>query len=134
MLRLLEDSDPNIRAVAAISLGHTGIQEDFIIDRLIGLLKDSDRIVRQSACLTLGSMKAKKAIPHISNVWYGTFFSFVYLIFSSVVRRNDFISVVRDAARTALEKMEVPEAQEVLKVTRVLEAEIKHLEGKIVQV
>lgn len=49
-------------------------------------------------------------------------------------RRNDFISVVRDAARTALEKMDVPEAQEVLKVTRVLEEEIKHLEGKIVQV
>ena len=49
-------------------------------------------------------------------------------------RRNDFISVVRDAARTALEKMEVPEAQEVLKVTRILEDEIKQLEGKIVQV
>ena len=49
-------------------------------------------------------------------------------------RRNDFISVVRDAARTALEKMDVPEAQEVLKVTRVLEEEIKQLEGKIVSV
>ena len=49
-------------------------------------------------------------------------------------RRNDFISVVRDAARTALERMEVPEAEEVLKVTRVLEDEIKQLQGSIVQV
>lgn len=49
-------------------------------------------------------------------------------------RRNDFISVVRDAARTALERMEVPEAEEVLKVTRVLEEEIKQLQGNIVQV
>ncbi len=46
-------------------------------------------------------------------------------------RRNDFISVVRDAARTALQKMDVPEAEEVLKVTRILEEEIKHLEGNI---
>ena len=41
---------------------------------------------------------------------------------------------MRDAARTALERMEVPEAEEVLKVTRVLEDEIKQLQGSIVQV
>ncbi|XP_003385198.1 PREDICTED: uncharacterized protein LOC100641882 [Amphimedon queenslandica] len=117
LLRLLDDDDPNIRAVAAISLGRTGIQDEMVIDRLIDQLKDGDRIVRQSACLSLGSLKAVKAIPKISDRW-----------------RNDFISVVRDAARTALEKMDVPEAQEVLKVTRVLEEEIKHLEGRIIQV
>lgn len=44
-------------------------------------------------------------------------------------RRNDFISVVRNAARTALEKMDVPEAKEVLRVTKVLEDEIEILEG-----
>ena len=44
-------------------------------------------------------------------------------------RRNDFISVVRNAARTALEKMDVPEAKEVLKVTKILEEEIEKLEG-----
>ena len=44
-------------------------------------------------------------------------------------RRNDFISVVRNAARTALEKMDVPEAKEVLRVTKVLEDEIEALEG-----
>lgn len=56
------------------------------------------------------------------------------LFIFSFFRRNDFISVVRDAARTALERMEVPEAEEVLKVTRVLEDEIKQLQGSIVQV
>ena len=56
------------------------------------------------------------------------------LTYDLCFRRNDFISVVRDAARTALERMEVPEAEEVLKVTRVLEDEIKHLQGSIVQV
>ena len=45
------------------------------------------------------------------------------------LRRNDFISVVRNAARTALEKMDVPEAKEVLRVTKVLEDEIETLEG-----
>ena len=69
LLRLLEDPDPNIRAVAAISLGRTGVQEDNVIESLISLLKDSDRIVRQSACLSLGTLKSTKAIPHISHIW-----------------------------------------------------------------
>ena len=42
--------------------------------------------------------------------------------------------MVRDAARTALERMEIPEAQDVLKVTRVLEDEIKQLQGTFVAV
>ncbi len=44
-------------------------------------------------------------------------------------RRNDFISVVRNAARTALENMNIPEAKEVLQVTKVLEDEIESLAG-----
>ena len=69
LLRLLDDDDPNIRAVAAISLGRTGIQDEMVIDRLIEQLKDGDRIVRQSACLSLGALKAVKAIPKISDRW-----------------------------------------------------------------
>lgn len=69
LLRLLEDDDPNIRAVAAISLGRTKIQDETVIDRLILLLKDNDRIVRQSGCLSLGALKAKKAIPYIGDRW-----------------------------------------------------------------
>lgn len=69
LLKLLEDQDPNVRAVAAICLGRTGTTEERVVDQLINLLKDSDRIVRQSACLSLGAMKAVKAIPHIGNIW-----------------------------------------------------------------
>ena len=69
LLKLMEDVDPNVRAVAAISLGRTGCSEEFVIDHLIALLKDGDRIVRQSACLSLGALKAVKAIPHIGNIW-----------------------------------------------------------------
>jgi len=112
LITLLSDPDPNVRAVAAISLGRTGTKEEYIFDELIKLLEDKDRIVRQSACLSLGHLQSTKAIPHISHIW-----------------RNDFISVVRNAARTALEKMDVPEAKEVLRVTKVLEDEIEILEG-----
>ena len=69
LMQLLEDKDPNVRAVAAICLGRTKCTEEKVIDKLISLLKDGDRIVRQSACLSLGSMKAVKAIPHIGNIW-----------------------------------------------------------------
>lgn len=67
---LLHDGDPNIRAVAAISLGQTGTQESKVIDHLIALLDDKDRICRQSACLSLGHMKAEKAVSKISYLWY----------------------------------------------------------------
>ena len=69
LIDLLEDADPNVRAVAAISLGRTGNNSDFVVDRLIALLKDSDRIVRQGACLSLGHLKADKAVPHIGHIW-----------------------------------------------------------------
>lgn len=45
-------------------------------------------------------------------------------------RRNDFISVVRSAARTALELMGNESAKQVLNVTKILEEEIKDLEGE----
>ena len=69
LLKLLDDPDPNVRAVAAISLGRTGCKDDKVVDELIKLLKDNDRIVRQSACLSLGAMKAAKAAAHIGHIW-----------------------------------------------------------------
>jgi hypothetical protein len=69
LIRLLEDPDPNVRAVAAVSLGRTGNASDDVVDNLINLLKDADRIVRQGACLSLGHLKAEKAIPHIGHIW-----------------------------------------------------------------
>lgn len=143
-MKLLDDQDPNVRAVAAISLGRTGVSDDHVVEKLIAMLKDSDRIVRQSVCLSLGTMKAKAAISHIGNIWCVfvmcdncdeyTAWSWYLYVFSAIHRRNDFISVVRDAARTALERMEIEEAQDVLKVTRVLEEEIKQLQGTFVAV
>ena len=70
LMQLFSDLDPNVRAVAAISLGRTGRSEDYIVDALLKLLDDKDRIVRQSACLSLGTLKAVKAIPAIGNIWY----------------------------------------------------------------
>lgn len=69
LIRLLQDKDPNVRAVAAISLGRTGNSTEKVVDELIALLKDNDRIVRQSACLSLGTLKAVKAIPNIGERW-----------------------------------------------------------------
>ena len=69
LLKLLDDQDPNIRAVAAISLGRTGTKEKVVINRLMVLLDDKDRICRQSACLSLGHIKAEEAVPKISYLW-----------------------------------------------------------------
>jgi len=70
LLKLLDDQDPNIRAVAAISLGRTGAKEKTVIKRLMVLLDDKDRICRQSACLSLGHIKAEEAVDKISYLWY----------------------------------------------------------------
>ena len=69
LIALLHDDDPNIRAVAAISLGQTGTKELHVVDRLLVLLDDKDRVCRQSACLALGRMKAEKAVNKISDIW-----------------------------------------------------------------
>ncbi len=53
----------------------------------------------------------------------------IIMLLFFLCRRNDFISVVRNAARTALENMNIPEAKEVLQVTKVLEDEIESLAG-----
>ena len=69
LLKLLDDPDPNIKAVAAISLGRTGTKEKAVINRLMLLLDDNDRICRQSACLSLGHIQAEEAVSKISNLW-----------------------------------------------------------------
>ena len=136
LIKLLKDDDPNVRAVAAISLGRTGNTSDYVVDHLIGLLEDKDRIVRQGACLSLGHLKAEKAVPHVGHVWlvedatHKQYLSLTNAFSLSLCRRNDFISVVRSAARTALELMGNDSARQVLTVTKILEEEIKALEGE----
>jgi hypothetical protein len=110
LVKLLESDDPNIRAVAAISLGRAEKADEASIDRLLALLEDKDRIVRQSACLSLGRLKVTRAVPKISHIW-----------------RNDFISTVREAAHAALGQIGGPEAEQVLRVTDILQKEIAYL-------
>ena len=66
---LLDDADSNARAVAAISLARTGICNPIIVTRLLRLLTDEDRLVRESACLTLGRLKVEEAVPKLVKIW-----------------------------------------------------------------
>lgn len=59
LLDLLNDPDPNIRAVALVSLARTGHNSDRAIRRICATLEDPDRLVRESACLALGRLKNK---------------------------------------------------------------------------
>ncbi|CAH1801193.1 unnamed protein product [Owenia fusiformis] len=110
LLELLEDADPNIRAVAALGLGKSGRKNRRVIDHMIKLLSDEDRLVRESACLSLGKMKTEKAVPHIIDLW-----------------RNDPIKHVREAAQVALSKVGGGEAAQAIKVTSVLSTEMEAL-------
>ncbi|XP_005103448.1 uncharacterized protein LOC101857264 [Aplysia californica] len=107
---MLKDDDPNIRAVAAIALAHAGKQRPSTVDKLLGLMEDEDRLVRESACLSLGFLRSTKAVPYIVDRW-----------------RNDPISTVREAAELALSKMETSDAKRCMKVTQVLSSEMKAL-------
>ena len=40
------------------------------VPRLVELLEDEDRLVRESACLSLGYLKSSKAVDHIVDRWY----------------------------------------------------------------
>ena len=70
LVKLLHDDDPNIQAIAAISLGRTGTEEPHVIEHLMVLLDDKDCLCRQSACQSLGHIKAKQAVQKLSFVWY----------------------------------------------------------------
>lgn len=66
---LLRNEDSNIRAVAAVSLAKTGNQDKSTINVLLKCLNDKDRLVRESGCLALGHMKAKRAVPKLLHLW-----------------------------------------------------------------
>ena len=66
---LLEDKDNNIKAVAAISLAHTGNSNPAIMARLQKCLDVNDRLVREAGCLALGHLKATSAVPKLIHLW-----------------------------------------------------------------
>ena len=110
LCKLLRDNDPNIRAVACISLSYTGNSNPSTIDKVEKLLKDDDRLVRESACVTLGKFQCAESVPALLNAW-----------------RNDMISDVRAAALRALQIIDTPEAAEGMKVVKTLQEEINKL-------
>ena len=110
LCKLLRDNDPNIRAVACISLSYTGNSNPATIEKVEKLLKDDDRLVRESACVTLGKFKCAGSVPALLNSW-----------------RNDMISDVRAAALKALQIIDTPEAAEGMKVVKTLQEEINKL-------
>ena len=70
LLDLCKDKDPNVRAVAAISLARVGSSGNKrVINSLLKLLRDKDRLVRESGCLCLGYIKAKQAVGTIVHLW-----------------------------------------------------------------
>ncbi|XP_021364728.1 uncharacterized protein LOC110457692 [Mizuhopecten yessoensis] len=107
---LMYNQDPNVRAVASISLAKTGNSEKSTIKRLMKSLNDKDRLVREAGCLALGHIKAKEAVPALLRLW-----------------RNDFISHVREAAQAALELIGGDEVEQAMHITKVLADEIRLL-------
>ncbi|XP_033748376.1 uncharacterized protein LOC117333269 [Pecten maximus] len=107
---LLYSEDPNVRAVASVSLAKTGNSDKSTIKRLMKSLNDKDRLVREAACLALGHIKAKEAVPTLLRIW-----------------RNDFISHVREAAKAALELIGGEEVEQAMHITKVLADEIRLL-------
>lgn len=110
LIDLLTDSDVNIQAVAIISLARTGSNDITTIVNLRKSLKSKDRVVREAACLALGHVKATQAVEALVNLW-----------------RNDIISNVREAALVALKNIGGQKASEAIRVTTVLEKEIRAL-------
>ncbi|XP_033627657.1 protein tirA-like [Asterias rubens] len=114
LLDLCNDPDENVRAVAALSLARVAEPSNkYAIKRMMHLLKDKDRLVREGGCLALGHIKASEAASELVNLW-----------------RNDAISNVREAAQIALEKIGGEEAQKAMHITKVLSEEIKNLAEK----
>ena len=115
----MEDEDPNVRAIAAISFSKCGGgktedgitlfgQVDDILLRL--LLEDRDRLVRESVCIAFGHRQTSKAVPHLVDVW-----------------RNDTISTVRKAAQLALQSIGGEEADKAIQMTNILTGEMHAL-------
>ncbi|XP_071945403.1 uncharacterized protein [Antedon mediterranea] len=110
LTNLLNDNDPNMRAVAAIALGKTGVKNYKVVQSMIRKLSDEDRLVREAACISLGHMRAEVSVRYIVALW-----------------RGDTISHVRQAAEVALGLINSPASQEALRMTRVLSDEMNRL-------
>ncbi|XP_021374753.1 uncharacterized protein LOC110464060 isoform X1 [Mizuhopecten yessoensis] len=115
LTEMLQDEDPNIRAVATIALAKSAKSKKMTVDKIICKLDDDDRLVRESACLALGYLKAGgKSEVAVADRW-----------------RNDPIKSVREAAEIALKRMGGTLANKCMQVTNVISKEmdsLRHME------
>ncbi|XP_033748675.1 uncharacterized protein LOC117333479 isoform X2 [Pecten maximus] len=111
LTEMLHDEDPNIRAVATIALAKSAKSRKMTVDKIISKLDDDDRLVRESACLALGYLKAGgKSESAVADRW-----------------RNDPIKSVREAAEIALKRMGGTLADKCMHVTNVISKEMDSL-------
>ena len=128
LMELLEDQDPNARAIAAISVAKIcgedasasamaasplpgGLSRQEVDEALLNLLlTDQDRLVRESVCIAFAHRKNKRMSSHLVHVW-----------------RNDTISSVREAAQTALFRLGGEDAASTMQMTKILQEEMNFL-------
>ena len=128
LMELLEDADPNARAIAAISVAKicgedapaggltpsplpAGLSREEVDEALLNLLlTDQDRLVRESVCIAFAYRKNKRMSSHLVHVW-----------------RNDTISSVREAAQTALFRLGGEDAASTMQMTKILQEEMNFL-------
>lgn len=85
------------------------------MEKIIGMLEDDDRLVRESGCLALGYLKAGgKSELAVADRW-----------------RNDPIKSVREAAELALKRMGGDLAKKCIHITDVLSGEMQFLKTPI---
>ena len=46
-----------------------GIKNKRIMSRMLKMLEDEDRLVREAACISLGHMQSEVAVPYLVEVW-----------------------------------------------------------------
>ena len=52
-----------------MTLFFTGVKSKRIVERMLKMLQDDDRLVREAACISLGHMQSEVAVPHLVSVW-----------------------------------------------------------------
>lgn len=115
LVSMLKESDPNVRAVAALALGKSQnkVMEPRVIAALLTLLDSklsTDRLVRESTILALGHLRAHASVKKLTHLW-----------------RNDPIRDVREAADLALSKIGGDEVAQLRSVTEKMSEEVAFL-------
>jgi HEAT repeat protein len=87
-LASIRDRDNAVRQESIEGLGKLGVGSPDVVAALVRALKDKDEFVRKAAARALGDVKARDAIPALTQAW-----------------KTDKDSMVQSAARDALEKL-----------------------------